>query len=162
MNTFRNQTEQSKNLLNYFISKKIEALKNKTSIDKWEILIEMSTLHLLNLLNKEIEYFFTCDIESLSSSYKSSKDIKQQNVKKELKDLVGQLGLIPVDTDSKTLKDKILVIDINYLPSEYKDESVDAIRESLEAIYGCKVLLIDGSRRNLEGIQINNSPVYFI
>jgi hypothetical protein len=59
-------------------------------------------------------------------------------------------------------KDRILVIDIKYLPSEYKGDNVDTIRESLEAIYGCKVLLIDGSRKNLEGTQINNPPVYFI
>jgi hypothetical protein len=85
-----------------------------------------------NMLEKELEEFFTTDIQNLPDKYRASKN------------------------------NRILVIDINYLPSEYKGDNVDTIRESLEAIYGCKVLLIDGSRKNLEGTQINNPPVYFI
>jgi len=63
----------------------------------------------------------------------------------------------------ETLTKKILVIDINYLPGEYKDDAIDTTRETLETIYDCKVLSIDGSRQNTQGVQNNNiQPAYFI
>jgi len=57
---------------------------------------------------------------------------------------------------------RTLVIDINYLPSEYKDSNIKRIKKLLEKEYGCRVILIDGSRQNTQGMQNLNQPVYFI
>lgn len=64
--------------------------------------------------------------------------------------------------NNKTVENRILVIDISYLISEYKDKAIESVREELESLYGCKVLLIDGSRVNTQGLLSNYSPVYFI
>jgi hypothetical protein len=52
--------------------------------------------------------------------------------------------------------DRILVIDINYLA--YKGQT----KKAMEKEYGCKVLLIDGSRQNTQGLEKNYTPAYFI
>lgn len=57
---------------------------------------------------------------------------------------------------------RLLVIECNYLPSEYKDMSVEEAQEILEKKYDCKVMLIDGSRINIQGVsQIEFKPVYY-
>lgn len=63
----------------------------------------------------------------------------------------------------KTLNDdtKILVVDINYLPSVFKDKPLEDIREQLEQMYSCKVLLLDASRQNIHGSS-QILPAYFI
>lgn len=60
-------------------------------------------------------------------------------------------------------KDRILVVDINYLPSEFKDRTVKQIREELEKQYKEKVFLIDTSKQNISG-EVNRSQpaTYFI
>jgi hypothetical protein len=60
------------------------------------------------------------------------------------------------------IKNKILVIDINYLPIEYKDLSTKEIKKELQEDFKCKVLFIDASRQNIQGSGYMNQPVYFI
>ena len=43
--------------------------------------------------------------------------------------------------------DRILVIDINYLANKKQT------KKAMEKEYGCKVLLIDGSRQNTQGLE---------
>ena len=64
--------------------------------------------------------------------------------------------------NNKKIENRILVIDINYLVIGYKDKAVESVTEELESLYGCKVLLIDGSKINTHGLSNNYSPVYFI
>ena len=64
--------------------------------------------------------------------------------------------------NNKKVENRILVIDINYLVIGYKDKAVESVTEELESLYGCKVLLIDGSRMNTQGLSNNYSPAYFI
>ena len=64
--------------------------------------------------------------------------------------------------NNKKVENRILVIDINYLVIEYKDKAVESVTKELESLYGCKVLLIDGSKINTHGLSNNYSPVYFI
>ena len=77
-----------------------------------------------------------------------------------LNSMLKERGLLPID--KKPTENKILVIDINYLVSEYKDKAVELVTKELESLYGCKILLIDGSRMNTQGLSNNYSPVYFI
>ncbi len=56
-------------------------------------------------------------------------------------------------------KNKLLVVDINYLPSEFKDMDIDKMITKLQEIYNRKVFLIDSSHINLSGAQ-NNNPVF--
>lgn len=60
-------------------------------------------------------------------------------------------------------KDRILVVDINYLPSEFKDRTVKQVRKELEKYYKEKVFLIDTSRQNINGEANRNQPAtYFV
>ena len=68
---------------------------------------------------------------------------------------------LEVEKNSVHKDDRLLVIDMNYLPAEYKDESSDEVRQKLEVIYNCKVLLIDSSKVNTQGGH-NNKIAYFI
>lgn len=152
----KEQIEQRRNLLSYFINQKANAVINNLPTDAWDKLINITTCQLTDLILNEISDFFNM------SKYRTAEGIKTESSSNNLHDLIKKQGLIPIDTSRvNTSENRILVIDINYLPSEYKDGSVDTTRESLEALYGCKALLIDGSRRNIEG-QNCNLPVYFI
>ena len=64
--------------------------------------------------------------------------------------------------NNKKVENRVLVLDINYLVSEYKDKTVESVTKELESLYGCKVLLIDGSKINTHGLSNNYSPAYFI
>ena len=64
--------------------------------------------------------------------------------------------------NNKKVENRILVIDINYLVIGYKYKAVESVTEELESLYGCKVLLIDGSKINTQGLSNNYSPAYFI
>ena len=59
-------------------------------------------------------------------------------------------------------KSNILVINICFLPSEYKDLSLDSVKSKLEQLYEYPVFLIDSSRQNTQGLLTNSLPVYFI
>lgn len=71
-----------------------------------------------------------------------------------------------VKNSAKELKNKerILVVDINYLPFELKDNNAEReLREYLEELYNYKIILINTSKTNLQGFQsTNNQPIYFI
>ena len=59
-------------------------------------------------------------------------------------------------------KKKLLVVDINSLPSEYKESGdMESTRKKLQKIYKCKVFLVDTSKQNTQGNQVFNT-VYFV
>ena len=58
---------------------------------------------------------------------------------------------------------RLLVVDINYLLSEFKDKPLETVKSELEEIFQVKVFFIDGSRQNMQSSSSNNyKPVYFI
>lgn len=58
---------------------------------------------------------------------------------------------------------RLLVIDINVLPSEVKDKSIEeATKEYRELYPNYEFLFINTSRQNMEGNIANNPPVYAI
>jgi hypothetical protein len=68
-----------------------------------------------------------------------------------------------MEKDNALNEIRILVIDINFIPSEIKDRSIDDIQDYYEEMYNEKVFLIDNSRQNLQGFNTsNNYPIYFI
>lgn len=84
----------------------------------------------------------------------------QKSVKKELNQMIEETGLMPIESGQEKY---ILIVDINYLPSELKEESFKDTKSKLEGWYGYKVLLIDGSRQNLQGLMNTQyKPAYFI
>lgn len=93
---------------------------------------------------------------------KQLEELLHSNLRKEcLKDRVEELKHLP--TEEMKYNKKILVVDINYLPCEYKDNSSKEVREFLENEYGYTVFLIDKSRANImDGINQDKLPVYFI
>lgn len=72
--------------------------------------------------------------------------------------MLRKVGFSPIDL--KPTGNKILVLDINYLVNI--KTNVESVTKELESLYGCKVLLIDGSRMNTQGLSNNYSPAYFI
>ena len=118
-----------------------------------------------SILEKELEEFFTMDIQNLHYKYKklqkepkTVEDVRNVSAYEELKDL----EIIPIDTNKITTENKILVMDINYLPAECKNSSTEEERNRMEEIYKCKVLFIDTSRQNTQGMQVSHPPVFFI
>jgi hypothetical protein len=159
----KKELEKRVELLGYFTKLKCRAQIEGQNTDYYDTCIEMTEKQIHNILENELTDFFIYSIQDMPNKYTTTEEVEQKSAQKEINNLIKNLGLLPIDTSRANIsEDRILVIDINYLPSEYKGDNVDTIRESLEAIYGCKVLLIDGSRKNLEGTQINNPPVYFI
>lgn len=134
MNILKNQIEERKNLLFYFFSQKIEAITNGLPTDAFDKLINITTDQLRFLVSKDV---ISIDLEKM----------------------VKSLGLLPISKVST--ESKILVIDINYLPSEIKDKPLECIREFLEQRYSCKALLLDGSRQNTQSSS-QVLPAYFI
>ena len=59
-------------------------------------------------------------------------------------------------------KSNILVVNIGFLPSEYKDLSLDSVKNKLEQLYEYPVFLIDSSRQNTQGLSTECLPVYLI
>ena len=116
---------------------------------------------------EEISTDFDRTLDFISRYYKKPEEtnkteeyIKQESALKSLKEMPRKVGFLPIDL--KPTENKILVLDINYLVSEHKDKTVESVTKELESLYGCKVLLIDGSRMNTQGLSNNYSPAYFI
>jgi hypothetical protein len=108
-------------------------------------------LRKLNLEKQELELRLDLLNEELKNYEEASKE--------ELNKIIEEAGLIPLENKEKS----ILVIDINYLPSELKGNSCIELAKFLEPIYGYKVLIIDSSRQNLEGSRFDgHKPAYFI
>lgn len=95
-----------------------------------------------------------------SYKYQTAIGVEQELAIEKLNNMLKERGFFPIE--KTPTENKVLVIDINILPSEYKDKTTDEISQLLETKYGYKVLLIDGSRQNLQGVQNSNPPVYFI
>ncbi len=70
---------------------------------------------------------------------------------------VENIGLLPIRSVSK----QVLVVDINYLTAEQRELDHEFLKENLEEEYGVKVILIDGSRQNIQGSPIHKLPIYF-
>ena len=147
----KNQIEHRLDLLSYFISKKAEAIMNNLPINAWDTLINITTSQLENLISKETELFFTTPLNTNTPS--------QKLPLKKLNELIKDMGFFPIDTE--TAKGNILVIEMNYLPSNYKSLSIEEARQKIENEYGYKVLFIDSSRVNTQ-TNSNSQPVYFI
>lgn len=115
-------------------------------------------------LGKEILACFISDIKNLPREYVTSEGIKQKSAKEEMDELLKSVNIIPIDSSMANIEDKsILVLDVNYLPSEFKGNTSAELSEYLQSIYGYKVLLIDGSRQNLQGsLSAQYKPAYFI
>ena len=92
-------------------------------------------------------------------NYLKIEDVKREYELKKLEELIIKYGLCPVAAEST--EKSILVVDINYLPSVFKDKPLEDIREQLEQMYSCKVLLLDTSRQNIHGSS-QILPAYFI
>lgn len=56
---------------------------------------------------------------------------------------------------------KLLVVDVNYLLSEFKENSLDEIKKQLEEEYNCQVIFIDSSTQNINNSINNNKAIYF-
>lgn len=126
-------------LLDYFISK----LTGNTLSDK-------SIGIMINVLKEQIKNL----IEKESQPHKS--------ILETLNKQVLEMGLIPIDFSKSSSDYKIIVADINYLLSEYKDKSISEIEEILEKKFNMKAFLIDGSRQNIQGAPSTHKPIYFI
>lgn len=99
-------------------------------------------------------------VREVSNNYKTAPTTTQELYR--IWDLIQDIGLIPIDSSKNIENKSILVIDINYLPSELKQGSYVEVSKILESMYGYKVLLIDGSRQNIQGAENKNKPAYFI
>lgn len=71
-----------------------------------------------------------------------------------------RMEFFPIDPTQT--EDKFLVIDLIYLPSQYKEMTLQEMRENLENHYGCKVVLIDSSTVNTHVNSIHRQPVYLL
>ncbi len=153
----------------------LNRFKNATNLFSDDNLTEKSNLEEISTIFDELIDFLevaknnrstrhnTIPKRLLSDHYKylTAEGIKRESALKNLEEVIKKEGFLPIDI--KPTENKILVIDINYLPSEYKSKgNVDETRETLEINYGCKVLLIDGSKINTQGLSNNYSPAYFI
>lgn len=56
---------------------------------------------------------------------------------------------------------KLLVVYVNYLLSEFKENSLDEIKKQLEEEYNCQVIFIDSSTQNINNSINNNKAIYF-
>lgn len=80
--------------------------------------------------------------------------------KEEFNKLVREAHMMPIDFVED--KKRLLVVECNYLPSDYRGMSLEEVEKLLEEKYNCKVLLIDGSRINIQGVPTTGfNPVYF-
>jgi hypothetical protein len=160
MNTFKNQIKLKQELLNSLVILKCKKQLNNKSTEKCDILINGVLSQIKNIIENDLIETFNLYTLNLPNKYITAEGIKRESALKNLEEVIKKEGFLPIDINPT--ENKILVIDINYLPSEYKDNNVDETRETLETIYGCKVLIIDGSRQNTQGTQNTNLPAYFI
>lgn len=158
------ELEKRIELLGHYTKLKVRAKIEGQSTKYHNTCIEATQKQICNILENELIDFFAIDIKNMPNQYKTAEQIKQFSAQKELENTIKDLGILPIETSREnTLKDRILVLDIKYLPSEYKSkDNVDETRETLETIYSCKVLLIDTSRHNIIGTENSNLPAYFI
>jgi uncharacterized protein YdaT len=108
-------------------------------------------------LEDELKDFFTADIKNLPEKYSNS---TSEGVKV---NYTTAEGIKQMNQSSPQKENRILVVDVKYLPSEYKGMTPDKVVELLEESYGHSVFLIDSSAQNLQGSAsaYNNPPIYF-
>lgn len=145
----------------------ISHLTDESSIDEISKTFDelIYFLETVRINRNKLDYIVARGVCSDSRNYLTAEQIKQFSAQKEIENTIKDLGILPVDKSRANISDKILVIDINYLPSDFKSiNGTDDVREYLESIYGCKVLLIDTSRQNTQGNSYSKTPqpAYFI
>ena len=89
------------------------------------------------------------------------KEVEKEKVEweKSLKERVKGIKDLLIEEDLH--KNRILVVDLNYLLSEYKNSDIDTIKSLLKNEYKYEIFLIDTSRTNIQGSS-NLQPVFFI
>ena len=107
----------------------------------------------------------------------SENKIEENNMTKEQEDGLQSIqetikltNLLPLNLSQETMTEtanrkKLLIIDINTIPSEMKGEKEDiaTIRDTYKEMYPYyDFLFINTSRQNMEGNILNNPPVYAI
>jgi hypothetical protein len=134
---------KEKNTFESYYYKQLQKLKSVIYTEHWDFSInENSSL-------EEISKRFDEAIENIILHKEENKAIKEP------------FPLRKIDPSRVNIENKILVVNVDSILIEYKDQSSDEIKNMLEAKYGCKVFLIDTSRKNTQGTSINNLPVYF-
>lgn len=159
------ELEKRIELLGHYTKLKVKAQIEGQSTKYYDTCIEATQKQIHNILENELIDFFAIDIKNMPNEYKTVEQIKQFSAQKELENTIKDLGVLPIEKSRANISDKILVIDINYLPSDFKlINGTDDVREYLESIYGCKVLLVDTSRQNTQGNSYSKTPqpAYFI
>lgn len=112
---------------------------------------------------EEISTDFDKTLDFISRYYKNPEETIKINTQQKVDNLMKDYGLLSIKLDRfDNFNNRLLVVDINYLPSEVKNKSLEEVKELLEQTYSCKVLLLDGSRQNMQGLNSNNLPVYFV
>jgi hypothetical protein len=153
-----------------------------------ELLKKFNNKNLEN--NKKIESTNNC-IKIVTYELENLKNAQARHSLEQMWDLIQDIGIVPIDTSTQNnqyttsegvkvnyttaegikqmnqfspqKENRILVVDIKYLPSEYKGMTPDKVVELLEESYGHSVFLIDSSAQNLQGSTsvYNNLPIYF-
>ena len=93
---------------------------------------------------------------------------EQEDALFSIQDIVRLTKLLPLTLSQEIMNDnrkQLLVIDINTIPSEMKDEAqeIGALRDAYKEMYpNYDFLFINTSRQNTEGNVATSPPVYVI
>ena len=154
------QLEQRVNLINYYNKEKFKAILKGEDYHAFDVMINVALKQISALVEKQIALFFVEDTKNLPNKYKTAEDVKKESAIERLNNLVKEQGMLSVETTQT--EDKFIVIDLIYLPSQYKEMTLQEMRENLENHYGCKVVLIDSSTVNTHVNSIHRQPVYLL
>ena len=87
---------------------------------------------------------------------------EQEEATNTLAGIIRDSGFLPI-TRTEDSRKQLLVIDINVLPSEVKDKSIEETTKEYRELYpNYDFLFINTSRQNMEGNVTNHPPVYVI
>ena len=89
---------------------------------------------------------------------------EQEEAMNMLAGIIRDSGFLPI-TRTEDNRKQLLVIDINTIPSEMKDEAqeIGILRDTYKEMYpDYDFLFINTGRQNMEGNVANNPPVYVI
>ena len=100
------------------------------------------------------------------SKIKNTMTKEQEDALFSIQDIVKLTKLLPLTLSQEIMNDnrkQLLVIDINTIPSEMKDEAqeIGTLRDTYKEMYpNYDFLFINTSRQNMEGNIATNPPVY--
>ena len=151
-------------------------MENKFKLEELILLTKLYKLTESDILKKAIEKeftkFFLFDINFLQKFTQKDEDALII-----LRNYMKEIGLIPIERnvyydftsdiinmpkEYKTKGVNMLVVDVNFLLSEYKDKDLSIIEKELTDKYGYPVFFIDSSKKNTCGLPSNSGAVYFI